>query len=375
MAAVPDFTALANPPLRNLQAYDPGHDIPALRARFADIGGLLELGSNENCHGPSARVQAALSAQLPLLHRYPDPSGKALKAAIAALHGVGTGQIALGNGSHELLMQLAQVFAGPSDEILVSRYCFAVYPIAARAVGAGLVFAEAFPPSAAMPLGHDLDAMAAGIGPRTKLVFFANPNNPTGTWFSHAELAHFMAKVPSHVLVVADEAYIEYATDSGLVSALALRARFPNLIVCRTFSKAYGLAGLRAGYLIADPSVVRLLEPIRESFNLNAMALAAAEAALADPAHLARVCADNARERAWLAAELAKAGLPALPSQTNFLLVRFGARTQAIERALLERGVILRPMGGYGLAEYLRITVSDRAENSRLLAVLAEVLA
>lgn len=375
MAAVPDFRALANPPLRNLQAYDPGHDIPALRARFEHAGGLLELGSNENRHGPSALVHAALAAQLPLLHRYPDPSGKALKAAIAALHGVTAGEIALGNGSHELLMQLAQVFAGPEDEVLVSRYCFAVYPIAAQAAGARLAVAEALPADADMPMGHDLAAMASRIGPRTKLVFFANPNNPTGTWFSHAELATFMAKVPAHVLVVADEAYIEYSTDPGLVSALALRPRYPNLVVCRTFSKAYGLAGLRAGYLLADASVVRALEPIRESFNLNAMALAAAEAALADPAHLLRVRADNAQERAWLAAELAKAGLHALPSQTNFLLTHFGARTPAIEQALLARGVILRPMAGYGLAEYLRITVSDRAENSRLLAHLAEVLA
>lgn len=375
MAAVPDFAALANPPLRNLQAYDPGHDIPALRARFEHAGGLLELGSNENRHGPSARVHAALAAQLPLLHRYPDPSGKALKAAIAALHGVTAGEIALGNGSHELLMQLAQAFAGPCDEILVSRYCFAVYPIAARAVGAELAVAASFPASAAMPLGHDLDAMAEGIGPRTKLVFFANPNNPTGTWFSQAELADFMAKVPAHVLVVADEAYIEYSTDAGLASALALRTRHPNLIVCRTFSKAYGLAGLRAGYLVADASVVRTLEPIRESFNLNVMALAAAEAALTDPAHLDYVRAQNARERVWLAAELAKFGLRALPSQTNFLLVHFGARTQAIEQALLARGVILRPMAGYGLGEYLRITVSDRAENGRLIAVLTELLA
>lgn len=375
MAAIPDFTALANPALRCLQAYDPGHDIPALRARFADSGGLLEMGSNENCYGPSESVYAALAAQSASLHRYPDPAGKALKSAIAATHGIDAAEIALGNGSHELLMQLAQVFAGPEDEVLVSRYCFAVYPIAAKAVGARLVIAKATPAEAGMPLGHDLAAMAAGIGPRTKLVFFANPNNPTGTWFSSAELEAFMAKVPAYVLVVADEAYIEYVTDSGLSSALALRRRYPNLIVSRTFSKAHGLAGLRAGYLIADPAVVALIEPIRESFNLNAMALAAAEAALSDPAHLERVRECNAIERAWLAAGLAGLGLQVLPSQTNFLLVHFGTEAAAIERALFDRGVILRPMGGYGLGDYLRITVCGRAENQRLLDTLQAVLA
>jgi histidinol-phosphate aminotransferase len=375
MAAIPDFTALANPALRCLRAYDPGHDIPALRGRFAACGGLLEMGSNENCYGPSQSVHAALAAQSPSLHRYPDPAGKALKSAIAATHGIDPAEIALGNGSHELLMQLAQVFAGPEDEVLVSRYCFAVYPIAAMAVGARLLVAEALPADADMPLGHDLAAMAAGIGARTKLVFFANPNNPTGTWFSSAELEAFMANVPAHVLVVADEAYIEYVTDTGLASALSLRNRYPNLIVSRTFSKAHGLAGLRAGYLVADPAIVRLIEPIRESFNLNTMALAAAEAALSDPAHLDTVRDGNASERYWLTAALSNLGLRVLPSQTNFLLVHFGMRAAAIERALFDCGVILRPMGGYGLGEYLRITICARAENQRLLDALQAVMA
>lgn len=374
MAAIPDFTALANPALRCLRAYDPGHDIPALRTRFAGTGGLLEMGSNENCYGPSQSVHAALASQWTSLHRYPDPSGKALKSAIAATHGIDAAEIALGNGSHELLMQLAQVFAGPEDEVLVSRYCFAVYPIAATAVGARLVLAEALPADADMPLGHDLAAMAAGIGARTKLVFFANPNNPTGTWVSSAALEAFMANVPPHVLVVADEAYIEYVTDTGLASALALRNRYPNLIVSRTFSKAHGLAGLRAGYLVADPAIVRLIEPIRESFNLNAMALAAAEATLSDPMHLEIVRERNAIERDRLATGLAGLGLQVLPSQTNFLLVHFGTRAAAVERALFDRGVILRPMGGYGLGEYLRITVCTRAENQRLLDALQAVM-
>lgn len=375
MAEPSDFRARATPAIRALTAYDPGHDIPALRKRFAGCGGLLELGSNENAYGPSPAVAEAMQAVLPALHRYPDPAGKALKAAIARRHGVREEQILLGNGSHELLMQLAQVFSGPGEDIVASRYCFAVYPIAAQAAGARLVLAEAFGEHADMPLGHDLDALAAAITPATKLLFFANPNNPTGTWFSSAQLAGFLARVPPEVLVVADEAYIEYVTDPELASAMALRARFPNLAVARTFSKAYGLAGLRAGYLVADATVVQAMEPVRESFNLNAMALAAAEAALADAVHLESVRARNAAERARLAQALTNLGLTVLPSQTNFLLVRFGPDTAAIEQALFARGVILRPMAGYGLGGYLRITVATPAENDRLLVTLREVLA
>lgn len=375
MSPAVDFSVLANPSIRLLKAYDPGHDIPALRSRFATDGGLLELGSNENCYGPSPAVYSALAAEMTALNRYPDPSGKALKMAIARTHGIDASQIILGNGSHELLMQLAQVFAGPQDEILVSRYCFAVYPIATQAAGAELVVVDALPENSAMPLGHDLDALAAGISERTKLIFFANPNNPTGTWFPTESLAAFMAKIPATVLVVVDEAYVEFADDPALVSALPLRERYANLIIARTFSKAHGLAALRAGYLVADASVVRAIEPIRESFNLNALALAAAHASLADLEHVETVRTRNAEQRTWLASELSAMGLKVLPSQTNFLLVRFGDKTNLIEAALLERGVILRPMGAYGLSEHLRITIAGRAENERLLAVLKECMA
>ncbi|WP_395769994.1 histidinol-phosphate transaminase [Arenimonas sp.] len=374
MSAVPDFKALANPAIRTLAAYDPGHDIPSLRRRFADAGGLLELGSNENPFGPSPSVLTAINAELDRLHRYPDPSGKALKQAIAQAHGTAMAQIALGNGSHELLMQLGQVFVGPDDEVLLSRYCFAVYPIAAKAAGAKLVFVDAFPADHAMPLGHDLEAMAAAITPRTKLICLANPNNPTGTWCDSSQLSAFLARVPSHVLVLVDEAYIEYVSDPALRSAVELRTRFPNLIVARTFSKAYGLAGLRVGYIIAEPALLALLEPVRESFNVNALALTAAQAALADDAHLRSVVVQNAAERESLAGALRSMGLQVLPSQTNFLLVHFGAKTSAIEQALFERGVIVRPMVGYGLADYLRITVATHPENQRLLANLKAVL-
>lgn len=373
MPLAPDFAALANPAIRSLAAYDPGHDIPSLRRRFADEGGLLELGSNENPFGPSSSVIRAIQAELGQLHRYPDPAGNALKQAIANTHGVSEQHILLGNGSHELLMQLAQVFTGPDDEVLLSRYCFAVYPIAAKAVGAQLVFVDAFSEDHNMPLGHDLDALAAAITPRTKLICFANPNNPTGTWFSSQQLSDFLTRVPPDVLVLVDEAYIEYVSDPALCSALAFRTRFPNLIVARTFSKAYGLAGLRVGYLVAEPALLALLEPVRESFNVNALALVAAQAALADATHLQKVVSRTREERDWLAAMLRGLGLRVSPSQTNFLLVHFGPETPAIEQALLLQGIVVRPMGGYGLGEYLRITIADRQENERLLAGLTAV--
>jgi histidinol-phosphate aminotransferase len=370
-----DFKALANPALRTLLAYDPGHDIPALRKDFADSGGLLELGSNENCYGPSPRIHKCVQEELDSLFRYPDPAGKALKLALSEKLGVPVECIALGNGSHELLMQLAQVFAAPEDEVLVSRYCFAVYPIAAKAAGAHLVVAEANPQAHEMPLGHDLDSLLAGITAKTKMICFANPNNPTGTWFSFERLAWFLAGVPENVLVVVDEAYLEYATAPEIQSALALIGDHPNLIVTRTFSKAYGLAGLRAGFAVAHRDVISLMEPIRESFNVNAIALHAARIALSDEAHLARVSADNACERDWMMEQLKALNLDVLPSQTNFVLACFGERTDAIESALFVRGVMVRPMNGYGLGDYLRITLGSRAENRRFIDTLQQVMA
>jgi histidinol-phosphate aminotransferase len=212
--------------------------------------------------------------------------------------------------------------------------------------------------------------MAAAIRGDTRIVYVANPNNPTGTWFGDDAFDRFIARVPRDVLVVADEAYAEYVDAPGVSSALRLAERHPNLIVTRTFSKAYALAGLRVGYLIAHPSVVAVVERLRESFNVNNVALAAAEAALGDAAHLAVVKAWNASERAWLAGELATRGYRVLPSQTNFVLVDLGRDAAPFEKHLFERGVIVRPMGGYGLGESVRISVGSRAENLRLLDAL-----
>jgi histidinol-phosphate aminotransferase len=364
-----DAGKLANAATRALRAYDPGHDLPALRRRFGAT--LAELGSNENPLGPSPRALAAIEAALPEVLRYPDPNGGALKTALAQRLGVEREQITLGNGSHELLMLIAQCFAGAGTSIVFAEFGFAVYPIAAAAAGAEPIRVRALPREhATMPRGHDLAAMAAAVRGDTRIVYLANPNNPTGTWVDDAALAEFLARVPPTTLVVVDEAYAEYVTDAALTTALRLLPRHPNLIVTRTFSKAYALAGLRVGYAIGAAPVAAILERLRESFNVNSLALAAAEAALGDAAHVAQVRAWNAAERAWLTAQLRARGHIVPESQTNFVLIDFGRDAAAIERTLYERGVIVRPMAGYHLPECLRISVGTRAENERLLAAL-----
>lgn len=365
-----DASRLANAATAALRAYDPGHDLPTLRQRFGSS--IAELGSNENALGPSPRAVDAMRAALADICRYPDPRGAALKAALSKHWNVGIERIALGNGSHELLMMLAQCFADPAHSVVFSQYGFAVYPIATAAAGARPIRVPALPrDDAYAPLGHDLDAMTAAVSGDTRLVYLANPNNPTGTWFGDDALERFLARVPRDVLVVVDEAYNEYVDAPGLTTALRFTDRHPNLVVARTFSKAYSLAGARVGYLIADASVVAVLERLRESFNVNSVALVGAQAALGDREHLDDVHRFNRSERAWLIAELAERGLRCLPSQTNFVLADIGDDAAPLERQLFERGVIVRPMAGYGLPGMLRISVGSRAENERLLEALA----
>ena len=364
-----DAENLANAATRGLRAYDPGHDLPALRKRFGAT--LAELGSNENPLGPSPKALAAIQSELANLFRYPDPKGGALKAALAKHLDVDIAQITFGNGSHELLMLIAQCFADASTSVVFSEFGFAVFPIATAATAAKAIRVPALPRDhAKMPLGHDLDAMASAIRADTRIVYLANPNNPTGTWFDDATLERFLARVPANVLVVVDEAYHEFTDAPGLSSALGFLPRHPNLVVTRTFSKAYALAGLRLGYAVSAPNVAAVLERLRESFNVNGLALIAAEAALLDREHVAHAKQWNADERAWLSQRLRARGLRVLPSQTNFVLIDFGRDAAPIERALFERGVIARPMGGYGLPEFLRISVGTRAENERLLDAL-----
>ncbi len=249
---------LPRPHLRQIAAYDPGHDLTQLRARH---GGLLcELGANENPLGPSPSALAAFERAAASVHRYPDPSGRALKAALAARHRHPEQGIVLGNGSHELLVLLARCFAGPGDQVLFSRFGFAVFPIAAALAGAEGMAAPAFPEEHPRAFGHDPQALADALSSRVRLLFIANPNNPTGSWLSLAEIEALLAHADPQTLVVVDEAYQEYVLEEEPRSAVALLSRFPQLVVTRTFSKAYGLAALRVGYLLAHPEVACWLE-------------------------------------------------------------------------------------------------------------------
>lgn len=370
--AFPWDNARLPPAIAALRAYDPGHDLVAWRRRFGTV--LAELGSNENPVGPSPAALAAARDALAQLHRYPDPLGGALKRALALKLGVEPAQIVLGNGSHELLMMIAQAFAPAGESVVFAQYGFAVFAIAAAAVGARGIAVPALPVDDRMPRGHDLDALAAACTAQPRVLFLANPNNPTGTWFERDELSALLERVPSSTLVVVDEAYHEYQPDPAATTAMPLTVRHPNLLVTRTFSKAYGLAGLRVGYAVGAPEAVAVLERLRESFNVNAVALAAAEAALADETHLRHVITHNDAERSRMIAALAAKGLAVSPSRTNFVLVDFGdaSRCAAIEARLREQAVIVRPMIGYGLPHCLRVSIGSQAENNRFIEALAQ---
>jgi histidinol-phosphate aminotransferase len=364
------FLELAAPGLRGLKPYQPGKPVAEL-AREYGVADVVKLASNENPLGPSPRVRAAIAGTD--LARYPDANGFELKAALAARHGIAPSRVTLGNGSNDILVLLAEAFLGPGLEAVYSRYAFAVYPLAVQATGATHRVADALPADHAQPYGHDLDAMRALVGPATRLVFIANPNNPTGTWLDAGALEHFLASLPDHVVAIIDEAYFEYVREPGYPDASRWLDRFANLVVTRTFSKAYGLAGLRLGYGVSDPEIADLLNRIRQPFNTSSVAQAAALAALGDTGHLARCIELNAAELQRVAAGCAGLGLGVVPSVGNFLLVDMGARAQPIYETLLHEGVIVRPVDNYGMPNHLRISIGLPEENDRLLAGLARV--
>lgn len=367
------FLSLAAPGLRNLTPYVPGKPIEELE-RELGIRDSIKLASNENPLGPSARARAAAAAALDAIGLYPDGTGYRLRRRLASDLGLGIEQVTLGNGSNDVLVMLAEAFLTPADEVVVSQYCFAIYPLVVQAVGAVLRVAPALPRDHAMPLGHDLEAMRRLIGPATRMVFIANPNNPTGTWVRGKPLYEFIAALPAQVIVVVDEAYFEYSRGTDCGDAARWLGEFPNLVVTRTFSKAYGLAGLRVGYALSHPDLADLLNRVRQTFNVSSPGLAAAEAALDDRAHLAEVVRVNSDGLVQLARGLAALDVGVLPSSGNFLLVDFGRPALPIYDALLRRGVIVRPMGGYGLPHWLRISVGTAQQNERCLAALHDVL-
>lgn len=365
---------LAAPGVQRLSAYDPGYDPETIR-QMLGLPRMLELGSNENGLGPSAAVREVLKQRdFEDAIRYPDAGARKLRQAIAQRWGVDPRSITLGNGSHELLVLLAETFVAPGDEVVFPQYGFAVFKLAAIGSGALPVQVSALPREGAQPFGADPDAMTAALGPKTKIVYLANPNNPTGTWWDRTTLARFLVKVPHTAVVVIDEAYREYVDERQVPDALQLSSLHPHVVVTRTFSKAHGLAALRIGYAISNPALAAVLERTRLTFNVNLYAQAAAAAAIADVEHVERVRAINAEQRERLRTGLQQLGLFVFPSQGNFVLVDFSRPAKPIEDALLKRGVIVRPMGGYGLPNCLRITVGLAAENDELLDALGRVL-
>ena len=368
-----DPVAWAVESVRGLKPYQPGKPISELEREYG-VRNAVKLASNENPLGVSPAALAAMGGELEDLWLYPDGGGFALRSRIAEFHGVGADCVTLGNGSNDTLVLLAQTFLAPGREAVFSQYAFAVYPIATQAAGAEARVVPALGPDSEQPLGHDLDAMAAAITPETRIVFIANPNNPTGTWVDEPTLKAFLDRVPPDVIVVVDEAYSEYARPLGAPDATEWLAAHDNLVVSRTFSKAYGLAGIRVGYMLSSPAIAELLNRIRQPFNVNQLAMVGAEAALGDVAFIERSVRENAAGRGQLEAGLATFGLSVPRSAGNFVLVDLGRDAAPVDEALLRAGVIVRPVANYGLPQHLRITVGTEAQNERLLEALGPAL-
>ncbi|SFM20587.1 histidinol-phosphate transaminase [Marinobacter zhejiangensis] len=365
-----DVQALAVEGVRALSPYQPGKPIDELARELGlDPSGIVKLASNENPLGPSTLALEAAHAALAELCRYPDGNGFALKAKLADRLKLESAQITLGNGSNDILEVIARCFADHTSEIVFSQYAFAVYPLVAQAIGARGISVPA------RDWGHDLDAMAAAVTERTSIVFIANPNNPTGTVHSGEAIEAFLDRVPERVLVVLDEAYCEYLEDGSQDDSLAWLSRYPNLIITRTFSKAWGLAALRVGYSLSSPEIADILNRVRQPFNVDSIALAAATAVLGDQAYLDRSRQVNSAGLKQLSEGFEALGLGYIPSAGNFIAVEIGGNAGDIYQALLRKGVIVRPVAGYGMPGHLRVSVGLPEENARLLTALGEVLA
>jgi len=356
----------APPYIRAISPYIPGKPITELARQMGiPVEKIVKLASNENPLGMSPKARQAVEAALAGVERYPDQFD--LIAALAERHGVGQEQVVLGNGSNDVLDLAARVFLAPGRSSVFSKHAFAVYPLATMSSGAECIAAPA------LNYGHDPAAMLAAIRPNTHLVWIANPNNPTGNFLPQAEVRAFIAKIPPHVAVVLDEAYTEYLTPADRADTVAWIKDFPNLLVVRTFSKIYGLAGLRVGYGVATAEVTDLLNRVRQPFNVNNLALAGAMAALEDHAFLAESYESNRRGMEQIVAGLKHLGLAHIPSHGNFVTFEV-ADAAAVNGKLLKQGVIVRPIGGYGLPNHLRVTIGLEAENRIFLDALAKSL-
>lgn len=361
------LSAIATPGVSKLKPYPPGKPIAELEREYG-ITDIIKLASNENPLGPSPKALAAMQTAMSDLALYPDGNGFDLKQAISSYADVPMDHITLGNGSSDILDFILRAVVNPQDEVIYSKYSFALYPILTQMVsGRGVE-------TPAQGWGHDLQAMRQAITPRTKVIFIANPNNPTGTYLSASELEAFVGAVPRNVLVLIDEAYHEYVAKSDYATALPWVRRYPNLIVARTFSKAFGLAGLRVGYGIANPVITDLLNRVRPPFNVNSLALVAATAAMRDHTHIDKAVQLNAEGMRYIEKRCAELGLGFIPSVGNFICIDMGRVAMPVYEQLLRAGVIVRPVANYDMPNFIRVTVGLPEQNKRFMDSLAKIV-
>jgi histidinol-phosphate aminotransferase len=358
-----------NAMLETLPVYQPGRPVDEVARELGlDPSSVIKLASNENPLGPSPKAVQAMQQAVHEVHLYPDGSAYYLKQRLAAALGITPAHLVLGNGSNEVIELVGHALLGPGVDVVVSEFCFAVYPIVTRLFGGNLIGVPA------RAYGHDLAAMLNAVTPSTRVVFVANPNNPTGTLAPADQVMALVEGLPERVLLAMDEAYLEYLDQPLDLLPLVRSGRHPNLFLMRTFSKIHGLAGLRIGYGIGHPDFVGALEKIREPFNINSVAQAAALAALDDLEHVKRTRQTNRAGLAQLESGFQRLHVEFVPSAANFVLVRVGDGQRVFE-ALQRFGVIVRPMGGYQLPEWVRISVGTAPENERCLSALGQVLA
>jgi len=362
-----DFLNLANLGVQKLHPYQAGKPVSELE-RELGISNIVKLASNENPLGLSEKVKLAIQNELVDGCRYPDANGHYLKAALSEKHAIEANQITLGNGSNDVLEMIAKIFVQPHHEVIFAEHAFCVYPIVCQAIGAKLVQV------AAKAWGNDLDAMLAAITPATKMIFIANPNNPTGTWLASDELKNFLKQVPQDVIVVIDEAYTEYVTDGSIPNSIDWLPEFDNLVVTRTYSKAYGLASLRLGYSVSNPSICGLMNRVRQPFNVNSMALAAGIAALQDEVYLAQAIAVNQAGMQQLIDSCRALELNFIPSAGNFLTIDMAQNAMPIYQKLLHKGVIVRPVANYNMPNHLRVSIGLEHEIQKYIDALNEIL-
>jgi len=359
------------PQILGIHPYVPGKPVSELQ-RELGLESITKLASNENPLGCSEQVVAAIQEEIKNISRYPDGNAYDLKAALAKFLKVQQTQLAVGNGSNELLELVARVFAGPGDEIVYSQYAFAVYPISAQVVGATGVEVPA------QNWGHDLPAMLAAITDKTKIIYIANPNNPTGTFFTRKEWQAFISQVPAKIIVVLDEAYVEYAKsfmdEADYFDGIDYVQEYKNLLVSRTFSKAYGLASLRLGYMVGNSETIQYINQVREPFNVNQFAQVAAIAALQDQDFVAESVKVNAQGMRQLIETLDEMGLGYIPSVCNFVCVDLGENALDYNQKLLHEGIIVRPVANQGINDYLRVSIGTQIENAHFLDALKKVL-